>query len=484
MAATETGTSAARALDDLYRAHAAEIYRYAYAVLGNHADAEDVTQTTFVNALRALERGECPRKARNWLIVIAHNIVRQRFRHEQSRPAEVALEYDVAGAPEDDDEPNLDELVRALQRIPPAQRDAIVMRELEGRSYKEIAEILAVSTSALETLLFRARRSLAEEIENLVTCEKAQLALSRRLDGRLGRKERRRLDDHLAECTSCARFAARQHKHRHAFKGLALLPLPLSLTLFKGTPSAAAATAVPTIGGAATVGGVLGGAGTGGTAAGGLLATAAAAKVAAVVAAVGVAGAVGAVGYQTVTHDQGKPDRAPLVARPTENHGRPPGTGARASSSDVPARRASKGPEASSQERRSSVGRGRARPTAQRGSAAPGRLKQPRGKSAPGTAPKHGKPAKRQHTVPDRSRPTSKPAARTAPAKPTPGQPPSTGRTGATNPAPAAQRPAAASKQKGSAAPESTTAEDVTATTETTGSPGRPLEPARGSAKK
>ena len=44
MAATETATQAAGALDDLYRNHAAEVYRYAYAVLGNHADAEDVTQ--------------------------------------------------------------------------------------------------------------------------------------------------------------------------------------------------------------------------------------------------------------------------------------------------------------------------------------------------------------------------------------------------------------------------------------------------------
>ena len=44
------------ALDDLYRRHVGDVYRYTYAVLGNHADAEDVTQTTFVNALRALER--------------------------------------------------------------------------------------------------------------------------------------------------------------------------------------------------------------------------------------------------------------------------------------------------------------------------------------------------------------------------------------------------------------------------------------------
>ena len=86
MAAAESMVAARRALDDLYRSHAAEVYRYAYAVLGNHADAEDVTQTTFVNALRALERGERPRKPSNWLITITHNIVRQRFRQQQARP--------------------------------------------------------------------------------------------------------------------------------------------------------------------------------------------------------------------------------------------------------------------------------------------------------------------------------------------------------------------------------------------------------------
>ena len=97
--------AARRALDDLYRGHAAEVYRYAYAVLGNHADAEDVTQTTFVNALRALERGERPRKPSNWLITITHNIVRQRFRQQQARPTEVELVRDVAEEPAESDGP-------------------------------------------------------------------------------------------------------------------------------------------------------------------------------------------------------------------------------------------------------------------------------------------------------------------------------------------------------------------------------------------
>jgi RNA polymerase sigma factor (sigma-70 family) len=287
MATTETGVRAARELDELYRAHAAEIYRYVYAVLGNRADAEDVTQTTFVNALRALERGEQPRKPANWLVTIAHNLIRQRFRQQQSRPHQVELDRDVPTLEPGDDGPSIEELVRALQRIPDQQREALVLRELEGRSYREIAAILDCSVTALETLLFRARRSLAEELENLVTCDRAERALSQQLDGRLGRKERRRLVAHLQECPSCARVASLGIGRRRAFKGLALLPLPLSLTVFKGAPTASAAAGLPTIGGAAATGTAAGlGGGT------------IAAKVAVGIAAVAVAGGAGYEGVQ------------------------------------------------------------------------------------------------------------------------------------------------------------------------------------------
>ncbi len=312
--------SATRTLDDLYRSHASEVYRYAYAVLGNHADAEDVTQTTFVNALRALERGERPRKPSNWLITITHNIVRQRFRQQQARPSEVELDRDVAQAPAESNGPSMEELVRALQRIPQSQREALVMRELEGRPYSEIAQILELSTSALETLLFRARRSLADELENAVTCDRAELGLSKQLDGRLSRRERKRLDDHITECPSCSRLQTTQVKQRRAFKGLALLPLPLSLTLFKGAPSAAAAIGIPTIGAAGTAAVVSGSAATGGAATGGgfvfggLALGGVAVKAAAVVAAVSVASGVGYVGTKEVQDRRTPAKKTPVTA--------------------------------------------------------------------------------------------------------------------------------------------------------------------------
>ena len=305
MATSEIGVRAAHELDELYRHHAAEVFRYAYAVLGNRADAEDVTQTTFVNALRALERGEKPRKPTNWLITIAHNLIRQRFRQQQSRPLEVELDRDVAIEEQVDEGPSIDELVRALQRIPPTQRQALVLRELEGRSYAEIGELLGVSQSALEALIFRSRRSLAEELENLVTCDRAELALSRETDGRLGRKERRRLVAHIDECASCARMAARSLKHRRAFKALAVLPLPFSLTFFKGAPSAAAATGLPTIG-----------AGAAASTAAGIGAAGITTKIAVGLAAVAVAGGAGYEGVKTVQAQQAPPERAAAKVEP------------------------------------------------------------------------------------------------------------------------------------------------------------------------
>jgi RNA polymerase sigma factor (sigma-70 family) len=314
VATTANGIEAARELDELYRSHAAEVFRYAYAVLGNRADAEDVTQTTFVNALRALERGERPRTPKNWLITIAHNLIRQRFRQQQSRPRQVELDEQLPAAEAaDDDGPSLDDLVRALQRIPPTQREALVLRELEGRSYVEIGELLDVSQSALETLIFRARRSLAEELENLVTCDAAELALSRATDGRLGRKERRRLRAHLDECASCARTAARSLKYRRAFKTLAVLPLPFSLTLFKGAPSASAAAGLPTIGvGTAT-----------GTAAG-VGAAGVTTKIAIGLAAVAVAGGAGYEGVNAVQEPSAQaPPAAKVVHAPVPRASKP-----------------------------------------------------------------------------------------------------------------------------------------------------------------
>src|SRR3954452_15288179 len=148
------------AFEHFYREHVAEVYQYALAVLGNSADAEDVTQQTFLNAYRAFQRGERPQKAHNWLIKIAHNVCRMRWRQSGRRPQEVPLERAGEPAAPDDEKPSLDEVLKALAALPCNQRAAIVMREVEDRSYAEIAEVLGVTVPAVEALLFRARGNL------------------------------------------------------------------------------------------------------------------------------------------------------------------------------------------------------------------------------------------------------------------------------------------------------------------------------------
>ncbi|MDQ2969031.1 MAG: sigma-70 family RNA polymerase sigma factor [Actinomycetota bacterium] len=252
-----------RGFERLYKRHVGDVYRYALAVMRNPTDAEDVTQTTFLNAYRAyVEKGSRPEKPQNWLIAIAHNVCRQRFRQSARRPAEVSFEDDIADTVADHDAPSGDDIRRALGHLAFNQRAALVMRELEGRSYAEIAEILEVSTSAVETLIFRARRALREQLDGSFNCGEAEFAISRQLDGRLARQERGQLRAHLRECAECAGFARRQRAQRGALKTLAWVPLPTSLTsLFGGGGAAAGAGLALKAAAAVTAGLAIGGAG-------------------------------------------------------------------------------------------------------------------------------------------------------------------------------------------------------------------------------
>jgi RNA polymerase sigma factor (sigma-70 family) len=150
-----------QAFESLYRSYVKDVYHYALALLRNPADAEDVTQTTFMNAYRAYSRGLQVEKPQNWLIKIAHNVARTRYARASRRVKEVPLEDHVEQlAVPEENRPDVQGVLQALGRLPFNQRAALVMRELEGRTYVEIADTIGVSVSAVETLIFRARRSL------------------------------------------------------------------------------------------------------------------------------------------------------------------------------------------------------------------------------------------------------------------------------------------------------------------------------------
>ena len=219
----------------MYRRHAAVVYRYALLLLRSPADAEDVTQTTFVRAYRALRRGSRVRNPKSWLLKIAHN---ECLRHLGS-PARgiIPLELDEAmvAVPEDEDGPTAAEIRDALEKLGFNQRAALVMRELEDRSYAEIAEVLGLSVSAVETLLFRARRALREQLEGDVACADVELLLSKQIDGELAPDERRRLRAHVRGCASCATLERSQRGRRAALRRLGgAITLPSSLGSFAG----------------------------------------------------------------------------------------------------------------------------------------------------------------------------------------------------------------------------------------------------------
>jgi RNA polymerase sigma factor (sigma-70 family) len=234
--------SSDRAFERLYQRHSKDVYRYALAVLSDAPDAEDVTQTTFLNAYRSYCSGTAPKEPLNWLIAIAHNVCRQRFRTAARRPREVALDPELAAAAEQSDGYRSEDIRRALAALTFAQRSALAMRELEGRSYREIAEVLELSESAVETLIFRARRAFREQLEGTLTCSEAERAISRQLDGLLERGERPALRAHLRQCDACSTLARRFRAQRSALRGLFFLPLPKSLASFTAGGSGAAAS--------------------------------------------------------------------------------------------------------------------------------------------------------------------------------------------------------------------------------------------------
>ncbi|HEX5246447.1 MAG TPA: sigma-70 family RNA polymerase sigma factor [Gaiellaceae bacterium] len=229
--------SAAPAFERLYRRHVGEVYRYASAMLRNPADAEDVVQTTFLNAFRAFEQGQRPQRPLSWLMAIAHNVCRQRFRQQSSRPSEVALDDDLAMPAGEEEAIRAEDIRRALSQLGFNQRTALVMRELEGRSYAEVAQRLELSHSAVETLVFRARRALREQLEGMLTCSEAGRAVSRQLDGLLTRQERGALRAHLRSCSDCRALARRMRGQRSAIRALGVLPLPASLAGFSASGS-------------------------------------------------------------------------------------------------------------------------------------------------------------------------------------------------------------------------------------------------------
>ena len=157
---------------ELYRAHLRDVYSYAYYRIGNHHDAEDLTEQTFLQAYRHFERARREsngRPLRPWLIRIAHNLAANYHRDRSRRPESALESADPLSAPHATEQvvegrEELREVMAGLTELPDDRRDALIMRFALGMSNREIARALGRSDGATKVLIHRAIRQLEEDL--------------------------------------------------------------------------------------------------------------------------------------------------------------------------------------------------------------------------------------------------------------------------------------------------------------------------------
>jgi len=153
---------------ELYRAHLRDVYSYSYYRVGNHHDAEDLTEQTFLQAYRHFERAlreSNGRPLRPWLIRIAHNLAANFYR-DRSRKPESAIEdagtistvHTTESLVEGREE--LKSILAGVQQLPDDRREALIMRFALGMDNREIARALGRTDGATKVLLHRAIRQL------------------------------------------------------------------------------------------------------------------------------------------------------------------------------------------------------------------------------------------------------------------------------------------------------------------------------------
>lgn len=156
-------------LEHLVRAHWAPAYRVVMALVRDHALAEDITQEALLKAWKALPSFRGDSSLRNWILRIAHNTAISTLRRRKPEPREPwNLLESLSGRDSSDlvlDDMLMEQFQTALASLSPSTRAIVVLREVEGRSYEEIAEIVRLPLSTVRTRLFRARKELAVALE-------------------------------------------------------------------------------------------------------------------------------------------------------------------------------------------------------------------------------------------------------------------------------------------------------------------------------
>lgn len=147
------------------------IYRYVCRLIGKRAEAEDLTQETFLRLFDSLQKGHAMGNVRPWLYRVAHNLaidwLRQQGRLEQIEDDALPLAATIDAAPNAEQQLLANERHRRLRavlaQISPQQRHCLFLRA-EGLSYREIGEALGIGISSVATFLARAIKRIAEEV--------------------------------------------------------------------------------------------------------------------------------------------------------------------------------------------------------------------------------------------------------------------------------------------------------------------------------
>ena len=162
-----------RDFTELYRAHLRDVYSYAYYRIGNHHDAEDLTEQTFLQAYRHFERAvreSNGRPLRPWLIRIAHNLAANYYRDRSRRPQTQLEDAAVLAAPQSteqvvEEREEVQEVLLGVSNLPEDRREALIMRFALGMDNREIARALGRSEGATKVLIHRAIKQLEQGLE-------------------------------------------------------------------------------------------------------------------------------------------------------------------------------------------------------------------------------------------------------------------------------------------------------------------------------
>ena len=158
---------------ELYRTHLRDVYSYAYYKIGNHHDAEDLTEQTFLQAYRHYDRAQREsngRPLRPWLIRIAHNLAANHFRDRSRRPQTHLEDAGVLSDPHKTEDlvegrQELKDVLAGVADLPDDRREALILRFALDMDNREIARALGRSEGATKVLIHRAIRQLEKGLK-------------------------------------------------------------------------------------------------------------------------------------------------------------------------------------------------------------------------------------------------------------------------------------------------------------------------------